>query len=1324
MYKKYVAVFLLLAALSSFFFYFKPSIFDINTTDTKNTLSISIKSVSGDYRVNQDSVDELFLLKTLESLGYKKTWTNFRLLQDTTRFEPKSVAIVTHDIGDLSEAQRQSLVYKVTNDKSILVGYHSNFDHETQLFAFDVYYDFKQFEKSGSSGFEKNVKYDTYKILYLTSLSNRPSDENELRKLLETLEFESRKLFEVESNKTSAQVRKKSLLKSLIVLFRPKIAYAACSGFFTCGTQTENCSNVSVCPINNVCDRTTHKCEFNAPNGSPIPCSCNVECTGDVAKSCSIIGSQNSCNSPDQGCNPLCLNSSNCSWSGAPDPSPPPSSSPPPSGGGGGTTCYRCVNAAACALTTSNEPCGCESCTTETSKKALYLFDDTINENGVWEPNLGEKRITSNNNPNCTNHGNVMYLAGANLIVGTNTITDSCNIGENEYPGDACQDTRQCSAWSSGSYWTPTAITTVLNVENTCFAEQTCSCGTCSGLGSAFCQSETASGSVCRQDSRYCDTSNWQYNLKSGPYAIVTRETRDDISIGAQFPLGWRPSAFNVESGDWSSTNGSCTGAIGYGLVLDQEKSCTVSPVNTDTTTAGAPISLTVTGYSTQPNESVALTLIKKQPAPATAPTNAQLNPIPPGATQSYYASPAPGRYYYNYTTNCTAGGSATPCSKQVVIDDLPVGEYYAFCALNTQNPNRCTGNPNCIHEGLGGTIDCSTSGYESCSTGAPDDNATIKVTCSPVCTPACGQDNGCGTGQFCGQSDNAPPPMPNPMSSRDIIVTTPNALPSSHYATINWSTGPLIPPNNGPTTRYELVIAKRSATFDPGVAWQTCSAPVNLGGCGLGFTTCDATTNGIPHRCVRHNTTLTYNFFPTAAISNQVNFYARAANTSCSAYTSNYYSSFSVAREYNLMQTINGTIYNDSTATGSPLCSTGTADPTPFAPPSGTTITESKTSDALTFDGVASSYSFTGSVPYSPTTWLGDKSEVQLTLPPPTDPANALVCACPNNGACQYSDISSPQADLNFFLTTVDLSAEAWWQTVTGLVYAARDAIYSNIPDDCKNGTGTNPNCVPYLITQDATISDDSARALSAGIPMSGSDDVTGGSKTVWLTERVPQALTSKATEHTQLLQEDFAYFQAKYDYANLPALNLPGDGSMPDISTDQVFKHTGDLTIQPNGNVWKLDSGQTLIIFVEGNLTFAGDFNTDDPLTDVTEGGFMAFIVDGSITFDANVGTADLTATTPTVEGVFIADQNITIDAAAVSTIKDKRFIGAGTFVAWAQSGTDGVVLNRNYQDGGLGGLDNRDYPTETFIFRPDFTLNIPDEMKSTSLFWQEVN
>lgn len=80
--------------------------------------------------------------------------------------------------------------------------------------------------------------------------------------------------------------------------------------------------------------------------------------------------------------------------------------------------------------------------------------------------------------------------------------------------------------------------------------------------------------------------------------------------------------------------------------------------------------------------------------------------------------------------------------------------------------------------------------------------------------------------------------------------------------------------------------------------------------------------------------------------------------------------------------------------------------------------------------------------------------------------------------------------------------------------------------------------------------------------------------------------------------------------------------------------------------------------------------------------------------------------------VEGVYIADRIIIEGGRAGG---DLKFVGAGTFVGWTS-----VTLGREYDDP----FTNDSYPTEVFIFRPDFVSNVPERMTRPLYSWQETN
>lgn len=86
--------------------------------------------------------------------------------------------------------------------------------------------------------------------------------------------------------------------------------------------------------------------------------------------------------------------------------------------------------------------------------------------------------------------------------------------------------------------------------------------------------------------------------------------------------------------------------------------------------------------------------------------------------------------------------------------------------------------------------------------------------------------------------------------------------------------------------------------------------------------------------------------------------------------------------------------------------------------------------------------------------------------------------------------------------------------------------------------------------------------------------------------------------------------------------------------------------------------------------------------------------------------------------VQGIYIA-KNITIEHSTSDQVPvqnfncDKKFIGAGSFIASEQ-----IKLKRTFKGCGANATPYLNYnaihPAETFIFRPDLILNMPEWMK----------
>jgi len=146
------------------------------------------------------------------------------------------------------------------------------------------------------------------------------------------------------------------------------------------------------------------------------------------------------------------------------------------------------------------------------------------------------------------------------------------------------------------------------------------------------------------------------------------------------------------------------------------------------------------------------------------------------------------------------------------------------------------------------------------------------------------------------------------------------------------------------------------------------------------------------------------------------------------------------------------------------------------------------------------------------------------------------------------------------------------------------------------------------------------------------------------------------------QFFKKKFAMELGEEDYA---------DGWAQDPATGVYYAKSG-RTITGS---WDIAAGQWVVLMVEGNI----DINT--PIN-VADGGFLAVVATGNITFTDEVGR---------VEGMFVADGTINTGSGP------EEFTGEGVFVA------QNFSLGRDFEDDIL----NQD-PVELFRARPDFLMS----------------
>jgi hypothetical protein len=169
-------------------------------------------------------------------------------------------------------------------------------------------------------------------------------------------------------------------------------------------------------------------------------------------------------------------------------------------------------------------------------------------------------------------------------------------------------------------------------------------------------------------------------------------------------------------------------------------------------------------------------------------------------------------------------------------------------------------------------------------------------------------------------------------------------------------------------------------------------------------------------------------------------------------------------------------------------------------------------------------------------------------------------------------------------------------------------------------------------------------------------------------------------------------------YDHVSSP-ITQPAVKAKSADGKDVPYVVSGAMTTSGN---WNVASGN-LIFLVDGNLTINGTMN-------VSGTGNIIFIVKGDIMVDPSVGTT-YSSTSPVVEGVYVT--NGTFHTGLSSVVGTERFVGKGIFIG------NNFSLERDL----ASVVQNGFYAAELFIYNPRLFMELPDQMKETSVVWQEV-
>ncbi len=246
--------------------------------------------------------------------------------------------------------------------------------------------------------------------------------------------------------------------------------------------------------------------------------------------------------------------------------------------------------------------------------------------------------------------------------------------------------------------------------------------------------------------------------------------------------------------------------------------------------------------------------------------------------------------------------------------------------------------------------------------------------------------------------------------------------------------------------------------------------------------------------------------------------------------------------------------------------------------------------------------------------------------------------------GVCDAEDTFAYSGTACIGNTGIDLCGECctsiaapWFQTVGGNLYAQNN-ISGQIGFDLNSSTeyindGTNPNqFVNAYLARQAGDFTTNLNGNSSGIPIAYGNSITNtlDNQANYTQRQNKNAAATQSLGYPQLRQENYDYFinllrNEEIEFCNA---NLIGgtDITNEDGTYNQVCKTTGNLNIA-NTEI-QVPAGQKQTIFVNGDLIIGnqarmGAMQDTNTSIEVAEGGYLAFIVSGDITFKTGLGS-----------------------------------------------------------------------------------------------------
>jgi hypothetical protein len=322
------------------------------------------------------------------------------------------------------------------------------------------------------------------------------------------------------------------------------------------------------------------------------------------------------------------------------------------------------------------------------------------------------------------------------------------------------------------------------------------------------------------------------------------------------------------------------------------------------------------------------------------------------------------------------------------------------------------------------------------------------------------------------------------------------------------------------------------------------------------------------------------------------------------------------------------------------------------------------------------------------------------FTTPPTLAPTTGNPCS-PSNGVC---DLNNNVYNLHFGIS----NSNTWIQTTGGDVYMA-GGISNTEPGSSECGgphmsINQNPTIqMPGIMLTGNRSADFGAGDASLNNWVVGKGNIYPNSIT--LPSATSYAAVKKSVQDNGFTITDLPCASGNYATGCVLSNNL----------SSGVYSVNGDLKLTGAGNTYTFPSTGDFTFLITGKLDIETEIH-------VPIGSTATFIAQGDITVGKDIGAAAYNSSAATLEGYYSTDGSFIIygsdpTKASSCPTADKRLNIAGAVVTDANNDSNGSFQVKRDM------CENDICPTFSIQARPDFVLNAPLYLQTTTRIWKEI-